>query len=363
MSCQTIVFRADASLTIGTGHVMRCLTLADGLHAHGVRCHFVCREHPGNLIDEIVARGHSVSVLPMMDELTFEKMGSDWQLAHSDWLGTSWQTDATQTIEAIKGIQPDWLIVDHYALDVRWEKALRPLCQNLMLIDDLADRTHDCDMLLNQNLGRSADDYKGLLPADCVLLIGPMYALLRPEFAALREYSLARREHPQLRHLLITMGGVDKDNATGAVLNALRKAALPSDCNITVVMGPHAPWLNEVQKQAEQMPWKTEVKVNIQNMARLMAESDLAIGAAGSTSWERCAMGLPSGIVVLADNQIDIAKKLEAAGAAIAITLDCLGKKIDLLLKSTKALPEMSKLAAQITEGTGLIRVVARMRS
>lgn len=362
MSMRTVVFRADASIAMGTGHVMRCLTLADGLRGHGIHCHFVSRAHPGNLIDVIRSRGYSVSVLPAA-KLPLNLRNSEGQPAHADWLGVNWETDVAQTKEAIKDLQPDWLVVDHYALGERWEKTLRPECRRLMSIDDLADRTHDCDVLLDQNLGRSAEDYKGLVPSDCALLIGPAYALLRPEFAALREYSLARREQPQIRRLLITMGGVDKDNATGAVLDALRKAVLPSDCNLTIVMGPHAPWLKEVRNQAEQMPWKTEVLVNVQDMARLMAESDLAIGAAGSTSWERCAMGLPSAIVVLADNQIDIAKKLESAGAAIAITLDCLGKKIDLLFKSTKVLPEMSRLAAQITEGTGLIHVVAKMRS
>ena len=124
-----------------------------------------------------------------------------------------------------------------------------------------------------------------------------------PEFAALRAYSLQRRARPQLRQLLITMGGVDKDNATGEVLTALRVCPLPADCQITVVMGTTAPWLSEVEQLARDMPWPTRVLVGVNDMARLMAESDLAIGAAGATSWERCCLGLPTAMFVLAENQ------------------------------------------------------------
>src|SRR5690606_15243077 len=127
--------------------------------------------------------------------------------------------------------------------------------------------------------------------AESIVLCGSQYALLRPDFAALRAYSLRRRERPQLRHLLLTMGGVDKDNATGRVLQALTASELPASCRITVVMGATAPWLAEVRQLAEQLPWSTSVRVGVSDMAQLMADSDLAIGAAGATSWERCCLG------------------------------------------------------------------------
>lgn len=143
-------------------------------------------------------------------------------LAHAHWLPVSQAQDANDTAQALADRTWDWLVVDHYALDARWEGKVRPSCRFLMVIDDLADRPHACDLLLDQTFGRKEEDYCSLVPANCRLLCGSNYALLRPEFAATRPYSLQRRIRPVLRELLITMGGIDKDNATGQVLLALR---------------------------------------------------------------------------------------------------------------------------------------------
>ena len=182
-------------------------------------------------------------------------------VAHSDWLGCDWLTDAEQTRAVLTEYQAEWLVVDHYALDQRWEHALQSHCRKLMVIADLADRTHQCDLLLDQNLGRQTADYRNLVPADCKPLLGPQYALLRPEFAALRSYSLQRRLQPVLKNILISMGGVDQPNATGRVLQALKHFRLPEDCRITVVMGAQAPRLIQVQALAHDMPWPTQVLV------------------------------------------------------------------------------------------------------
>ncbi|MBI4226428.1 UDP-2,4-diacetamido-2,4,6-trideoxy-beta-L-altropyranose hydrolase, partial [Candidatus Roizmanbacteria bacterium] len=314
-------FRVDASFLIGTGHVMRCLTLADALRKQGANCYFVCRAHIGNLLNLIQQRGYQTYSLPVLkDQSHHDKSLHESTLStHSSWLGTDLETDANQTLTAIGERYINWLIVDHYALDIRWEKKIRHMCCRLMVIDDLANRPHDCDLLLDQNLGRSASDYTNLVSPSCELLIGPQYALLRPEFSALRSYSINRRTNLEFKHLLITMGGIDKDNATNKVLNALRNCILPADLKITVVIGQYAPWLEEVKITAAKMPWSTEVLVNVQNMAKLMADSDLAIGAAGSTSWERNSLGLPTLIIALAENQKAIAKALNVAGAAIEI--------------------------------------------
>lgn len=348
-----IAFRADASIQIGTGHVMRCLTLADALRERGSRCTFICRPHSGHLVEVIAQRGHNVVCLTSLAEVSDDLQGAP---AHAAWLGTDWQIDAQETHEALGSEGVDWLVVDHYALDCRWEQALRRYCQNLMVIDDLADRSHDCDVLLDQNLGRTAKDYAGLLKPHTATLIGPQYALLRPEFALLRIQSLARRTQPQLKHLLITMGGVDKDNATSQVLQALTACHLPPGLRINVVMGPHAPWLADVQQQAAQMPWPTQVLVGVNAMAQLMAESDLCIGAAGSTSWERCCMGLPTLMLVLATNQQDAALALSEMGAAhcinmptkLAIDLKVVMEKIDAL-----ELKRLSEQSTAICNGRG----------
>lgn len=359
------VFRVDASIEMGTGHVMRCLTLADALRKRGADCRFICRAHPGNLNDLISDCGHTVVALPAAPDDPAPASSTADAPAHAPWLGTDWATDAHQTADAMGNAPVDWLIVDHYALDARWEQQLRPACRRLMVIDDLADRRHDCDLLLDQNLGRAASDYAPHVPGDCTLLIGPHYALLRPEFAALRAHSLARREKPQFRRLLITMGGVDKDNATGRVLDALKDCALPADCEIAVVMGPHAPWIGEIRAKAFGMPWSTIVMTNVADMARLMTESDLAIGAAGSTSWERCCLALPSMILVLAENQRVIAHALQANGAARLAQLGSLRRELSAFIQELTsietALPNASAGAAAITDGLGALQVTARI--
>lgn len=363
-----VAFRVDASLEMGTGHVMRCLTLADALKAQGAECHFICREHPGNLLALVRQRGYGASALSAPTrpphgtvESPSERPPSEPQEpAHKAWLGTTWQADAQETETVLSKLLPDWLVVDHYAIDQRWEEALAPHYRKLMVIDDLADRPHRCDLLLDQNLGRQAEHYASLVPAHCRILAGPCYALLRPEFAALRPYSLERRKaQPNLRQLLITMGGVDQPNATGQVLQALKGCALPDECRITVVMGLTAPWLESVRELALQMPWPTDVVFNVSDMAQRMADSDLAIGAAGSTSWERCCLGLPTLMVVLADNQIEAAAHLQETGAADLLEInDYLGKELEdelsRLTQHSKFLVEMSTAASMITDGHGV---------
>jgi len=286
---------------------------------------------------------------------------------YAGWLGVSQARDAQQMIEALAGERPDWLVVDHYGLDAEWERRLRPYVERMMVIDDLADRHHECDLLLDQNLGRKPAEYVGLVPDKCQLLIGPQYALLRPEFAALREYSLQRRKEPHLKRLLVTMGGVDQSNATGKVLEALKECPLPADCQITVVMGVRAPWLESVRSLAATLPWRTEVLVDVTDMARLMADSDLAIGAAGSTSWERCCLGLPTLMLVLADNQLAGANALHKIGAALSLgDPAALPQTLASALRSLLAgrlMIEMSHVACTITDGQGSSRVVQQVKS
>lgn len=354
----TVAFRADASLEIGTGHVMRCLTLAEALRQQGATCRFLSRSHAGNRIDTIRARGFEVAELPV----TGHGAPAFAVTRHDGWLGSDWRTDAHQTAAALGGGQVDWLIVDHYALEMHWESALRPRARHILAIDDLADRRHDCDLLLDQNLGRVASHYAALVPEGCRVLAGPQFALLRPQFAALRAASLARRDRPTLEHLLISMGGVDAGNATGAVLDALRQCRLPAGLDISVVMGGAAPGLAAVREAAAGLPWHTEVLVDVEDMAALMASSDLAIGAAGSTAWERCCLGLPSLLIVLADNQLPGARALHASGAVHLI-----GEVPEISSTLPEAmrhcsdparLAAISAAAARVTDGAGAARVV-----
>lgn len=356
-----VAFRTDASLEIGTGHVMRCLTLADALRERGAVCRFVCRELPGNLIADIRLRGYQTLVLPSP---TFSYTPPVVAPAHAAWLCVPAALDAEETLAAL-GAGVDWLVLDHYAVDAAWESALLPACQRMLVIDDLADRPHLADMLLDQNLGRRDADYEALLPAGCRRLIGPAHALLRPEFAASRAASLARRQAGKLRQVLISMGGVDKDNATGAALAALPLGLLPSDCRIIVVMGAHAPWRDVVATQVEDLPWPSEMRVAVADMATLIADSDLAIGAAGTSAWERCCLGLPTLTVVLADNQQSGAAALQAAGCVEllgkkAAGFDGLPEKLAAMLTPSR-LVAMQVACAALTDGLGARRVAVEM--
>ena len=186
-------------------------------------------------------------------------------------------------------------------------------------------------------------------------------------FAALRHYRLQRRQaQPVLRKLLITMGGVDQPNATGQVLQALKTSALPINCRITVVMGLTAPWLQNVRELAAQMPWFTEVVINVNDMAQRMADSDLAIGAAGSTSWERCCLGLPTLIVVLAENQQSGAQALKRAHAARLIEdVSDIAKQLPLAvskLTNSDCQSRMSLAASAITDGQGTEKILKAMK-
>lgn len=347
-----VVFRADASTDIGTGHVMRCLTLARALAEQGARCDFICRAHAGHLGDFIREQGFVVHVLPLVPSPNALADGT----AHAHWLGASQAQDAQACEPVLVALQPDWLVVDHYALDARWEKALAHAYGQLMVIDDLADRPHVASVLLDQTLGRDPADYQAHVPSDCTLLCGSPFALLRPEFAARRPGSLQRRSPSAFHQLLITMGGVDKDNATGRVLDALAKCALPADCRVVVVMGPHAPHAARVQAQASTLPWPTQVLSGVSHMAQLMADSDLAIGAAGATAWERCCLGLPSLMLVLADNQRGMAQALAKSGAAQVI------EPVDLPRMDWSALLNMGPKAADLVDGEGVGRVMQTLR-
>lgn len=360
-----IAFRTDASIEMGSGHVMRCLTMADFLADNGGTCHFICRDLPGHMMEHISSRGHAVTRLPAPTAKQAERTLAAVSLPpHATWAGVPMEDEIAESCAAIARLAPDRVIVDHYALDAVWETQATPRGTPIMVIDDLADRPHVCDILLDQNLGRRTEDYRGLVPTHCKQLIGPHYALLRPEFGRLREKALLRRKQSELQNLLITLGGTDKDNVTGGVMEAISKLDLPANLKITIVMGQHAPWLDIVRAQAGTMPRPTRVLCGVSNMADLMVEADLCIGAAGSTSWERCALGLPTLLLVLADNQRPSAAALAENHAAVLLRDLHIEKNLTLLKKflscdgDPNRLRTMSFAAADLVDGAGTSRVI-----
>ena len=357
-----IVFRADASLVIGTGHVMRCLALADVLNARGATSHFVCRDLPGGLADRIAMKGFEVTVLPAPDA---DFSVSDGDPAHADWAGVTWKMDALETREACG--KPDWLVVDHYSFDARWHSLARPAGAKVLVVDDLADRPIDCNLLLNQNLGRRNAAYDGLMTRGVERLVGPRYALLRQEFPAARDLSLtarARRGY-SARHVLVTMGGIDLPNATEKVLDAL---TLVQGIRVTVLLGANAPAVNQIKAQAIGMPFPCEVLVDPPEIASLMTKADLAIGAGGTMSLERCALGLPTLVAVLADNQREGARSLAANHAAMdlgSVHATEFTSRLEAALRQVclpGVLQGLSERASRIVDGRGAARVADAMQ-
>ena len=298
-----IVIRTDASAAIGSGHVMRCLTLAGALRERGAEVRFVCCAHEGHLAGLIHAEEHACTLLD------------------TGGAGAMRRDDAAETANAIQQTGPcDWLIVDHYSLDHQWETTIRPHAKKIMVIDDLANRRHECDLLLDYLCTRRPQHYQSLTPPACRLLLGAAFTPLRPEFAELRAATLARREKTtEVGNLLVTFGGADPGNLTGAVLRQLAAADLPDGIAVDVVLGAAFPQCAEIEKAAAALPAPTTVSVAVSDMAKRISRADLAIGAAGVTAWERCCLGLPSITIVAAENQLANADALERE--RIGITL------------------------------------------
>jgi len=288
---------------------------------------------------------------------------------YEKWLGAAKATDTAETIALLKNTTINWLIVDHYGVDAAWELELRPFVDKIMVIDDLANRAHDCELLLDQNLGTTVPDYDELTPASCRTLLGPEYALLAPVFGEVRSKIGSKRSQRTSDRILITMGGVDKVNVTSWILKELKKTELPENSEISVVMGKTAPWIDHVRAVAKDMPWPTVVDVNVNNMAERMAQSDIGIGAAGSTSWERCCLGLPTVLMVLAENQRKIANALEHAGAAYVVDLSnevaglTLQRIMKTLLMDRAKRAVMSSAALKVCDGNGVERVISAFES
>ena len=334
-----VVFRVDASLEMGTGHVMRCLTLANELKQQNHEIVFICRELTGNLILLIK---YPVLVLPKNDNFQSDSL-------YLNWLGATQEQDAEQTIKVIPK-NTDLLIVDSYASDEIWHKQLIPYTKKIMVIDDLADRQFDCDVLLNQNLGTQIEDYKDKVPDDCELLLGCDYALLRPEFPNLREKALIKRKNTKvIKNILISMGGSDITNKTYDILQEVS-----DDLNIVVILGGISPH-NKMIKNYAKSKKNVKVIVDADNISRLMFDADLAIGAGGSTSWERCCLGLPTLLYVLAENQRKIAGNLEELGAVKIV--DNLKVNLQNILNNFSFWQIMSEKAQTVCDGIGVKRI------
>lgn len=355
-----IAFRVDASNLIGTGHVIRCLTLAQALVDQGASILFMARHMPKFLMDTIVANGYFFELLAgnhSDDNLD--------KLKHSNWLGTSQDVDAEDAVHALnrifgKDVVLDLIVVDHYALDIRWESRLRKHVKKIMVIDDIADRSHDCDILLDQNLFENMPTrYSGKLKSECNLLLGPNFALLQSEYAKIHCQSLIKTK--PIKRIFVYYGGVDDNNLTGITLDAFL-ALNRSDITLDVVVSPTNTFISSIKHQISDSK-NIHLHMGLPSLSSIMKNADLAIGAGGATTWERLCLALPSIVIAVADNQVMISKSLDKAGL-----ISYLGCKDDIKKETIfnelsqvlnePSLKEWSTACFEACDGLGVSRVV-----
>ena len=349
-----VAFRVDASSNIGTGHFMRCLTLADALKQRGAAIRFVCRSLPEHLQDMLIKNGHHLSMLNSgLSEPVQEG------LAHAHWLGTNQQADAQDSIQELSDQTWDWLVVDHYALDARWESELRCIATNIMAIDDIADRQHDCDVLLDQNYyADMRKRYVGKVPEHCRLLLGPRYALLRDEFKRLREQVKPRND--PVKRVLVFFGGMDAKDFTSRAIEALTDPDM-DDLKVDVVIGAQHPRRKHIESTCAKHGFSCHVQT--ERMADLIAAADLSIGAGGSAIWERCCLGLPAFVISTADNQIKQVADAASDGFIYAPQLrwdlrEAIKRHLIALLENNNLRNAISSRAMQVVDGRGVLRVI-----
>jgi UDP-2,4-diacetamido-2,4,6-trideoxy-beta-L-altropyranose hydrolase len=283
------------------------------------------------------------------------------ELAHSSWLGTSQTQDAQATVKALDGQPWDWIIVDHYALDERWERTVRANCKKLMVIDDLADRQHDCDVLLDQNFYSDMQSrYNGKVPVQCQLLLGPRYALLREEFRTLREQINVRAG--DVKKILVFFGGVDADNHTNLAIQAL--AELNVTQSVDIVIGAQHPNREQIKQACIANGFICHIQTT--RIAELMADADLAIGGGGTATWERCCLGLPTISFCLAENQRKLIGDAALAGLLYAPIsrrnlVEVIRDHVNSLLENPALIKLISNTAMKFVDGKGSLRIISAL--
>lgn len=344
-----VVFRADASTLIGSGHVMRCLVLAQEFARRGHDVHFASRPQKGDYLDFIKSK--ALTLVPLKEPL------ENFSISHNDyenWLQTTWIDDAQDFLDKVKS--GDIVVVDHYGIPKEWEKHVgQQLNADVLAIDDLV-RQHNADFILDQTYGRINDEYSVNNPGS-TLFCGSQYALLQSTFTKIRRNGgICQRPQDTIK-VLVTMGAVDLPNVTLSVVKTLLKTQV-NKMSVTVLLNKSAPHYEAVKSFCRECDNVNHLDFE-SNMAKLMSEHHIAVGAPGSTSWERACLGLPSILIPIADNQKDIAKNVSAAGAAIIVKMDNID--VDLPIAFNTILnnwPDFQEKGLALVDGLGTQRVV-----
>lgn len=303
------MIRVDSSTAIGSGHVMRCITLGKQLQKAGDKVIFIMRDLPGNIIDVVKNNGFQVLIMPQAKyDLPLE--------GYEQWLTLPVQEDAEEVLAVIKHYlqrevdktlqknirKIDRLVIDSYAIDYRWEQILCPVTKEIFVIDDLANRKHSCNILLDQNFYLDKDTrYNGLVPDNCQLLLGPEHALLREEFYEAKKH--LRHRDGNIKNILVFYGGIDLTDETTKAIKALIKVHKKYDFSVNVIVGKSNPKCKQVEELCAKYPY-INYHCQVSNMAEYMNAADLMLGAGGTTTWERMFLQLPCLVTAIADNQV-----------------------------------------------------------
>ncbi|MEX0338544.1 MAG: UDP-2,4-diacetamido-2,4,6-trideoxy-beta-L-altropyranose hydrolase [Arenibacterium sp.] len=334
-----VLVRADGNGRIGLGHIMRSMSVADELQRTGVEITYLCRS------------------LPVWAENLLHQRGFD--LLYVQCEETASQTeDAAATLTAFQRVGADAVLLDHYGLTGEWTECIRSRSSAFIAaFDDLACDVRDVDMLIDSGPGRIAADYEALVPPDAICLLGPRYAPLRPEFALAGTES--RGNEDGLCRIAISLGGVDPTNVTSVCLEALDGRA---DVDVTVILSSAAPHLKAVKDRIAAMQTPTRLLLDRTDMARVLRDMDLVIGAGGTSALERCALGLPSLLILLAENQAHNAANLTRAGATTLVpdvSSRSIHETLQTLVADADLRASMGRAAASLCDGRGAPRVGA----
>lgn len=351
-----IVIRTDSSDEIGAGHLMRCLTLAVRLRNMGAELSFICRDLKGNHNRLVRERNFLLHTLPSVSDTT--------EIADDELYA---QLDSEQCKQFLKENDPaKWIVVDHYCLDKRWEQQMRDFADNIMVIDDLANRPHDCELILDQNLFDKLESrYDSLIPVTSSRLLGPTYAMLRDQFSESRE--TLRKRTGRIERLFVFLGAADSHGITEMTLDALEQLDRPG-IEIDLVVGSCNLDSERIEKRCSAIS-NCNFHQQVENMAEIMAAADLAVGAGGSTTWERCCLGLPTLFVATTDNEIELAQacgNIEIGryiGSYRDIDCQTIEGEIENLFERPDLLRSWGNNAARLVDGGGAERVGRKMSS
>lgn len=342
---KNILIRTDTNTQIGSGHFMRCMALAQAWHKSGGNATFLMSTRCSHIRKRLGTEGMKVAYLTA-------QMGSS--------------EDAIQTAAVAKNITASWIVLDGYQFDGVYQRVLKKSSLNLLFIDDYGHAGHYyADMVLNQNIYAHEDLYANREPYTR-LLLKTKYALLRNEFLKWQPWN--RDIAKQARKILVTLGGGDPENVTGKVIEAVDRIKI-NGLEVVVVVGGHNPHVETLRKSMRNKNFDIRLIQNATNMSELMAASDVAVSAGGSTCWELAFMGLPAAVLVFAENQEKIAAGLDKARAMInldqykKISIEQITATLQRLIIDHNLRQEMSRRGKVLVDGMGATRVVEVLRT